>query len=87
MSDNDNPNAHTEAPIEIDPKLLSAEALRSVIEAFVLREGTNYGDIDYTLEEKVLQVQKQIQKGDVKIVFDQVSESVTLITETSFSYL
>lgn len=80
-------NPDTEAPIEIDPKLLSPEALRSVIEAFVLREGTNYGDIDYTLEEKVLQVQKQIQKGDVKIVFDQMSESVTLIAETGSSYL
>ena len=74
---------NTEAPIEINYKLLSADILKAVIEEFVLREGTNYGDIDYSLEQKVLQVHKQIEKGDVKIIFDQTTESVTLLPRRS----
>lgn len=68
------------APIEISAELLSADILKAVIEEFVLREGTNYGDVDYSLEHKVKQVQDQIKKGDVKIVFDPNTESVTLMT-------
>ena len=39
--------------------MLSPEALRGVIEAFVTREGTDYGVQDVPLATKVLQVQQQ----------------------------
>lgn len=59
-----------EAPIEIPHAALSAAALRGVIEAFVLREGTDYGEADYSFEEKVAQVMRQIEHGEARIVFD-----------------
>ena len=40
----------------IPHRMLSPEALRGVIEAFVTREGTDYGVQDVPLATKVLQV-------------------------------
>ena len=39
--------------------MLSPEALRGVIEAFVTREGTDYGAQEVPLDTKVLQVQQR----------------------------
>lgn len=64
-----------EQPIEIPTAELSAAALRGVIEAFVLREGTDYGEADYSFEEKVAQVMRQIERGEARIVFDPATRS------------
>jgi uncharacterized protein len=66
-------------PVEVPWRALSAEALRGVVEAFVLREGTDYGDREYSHEEKVSQLLEGLERGDAKIVFDPVTESVTLL--------
>jgi len=65
-------------PLEIPPDALSAQALRGVIEAFVLREGTDYGPRTYSLEEKVEQVRAQLRCRDARILFDPVTESITI---------
>lgn len=67
-------------PVEVPPDALSADALRGVVEAFVLREGTDYGPREWTLDEKVDQVLAQIRRGEARIVFDPATESVTLLT-------
>ncbi|MGZ3743024.1 MAG: YheU family protein [Pseudobdellovibrionaceae bacterium] len=67
-------------PVEIPPAALSTEALRGIIESFILREGTDYGREEVSLEKKVEQIERQIAKGDVKIVFDPHSESVGILT-------
>ncbi|HEY1892061.1 MAG TPA: YheU family protein [Steroidobacteraceae bacterium] len=58
---------------------LSAEALRGVIESFVLREGTDYGAREYSLEEKVAHVRAQLERGQARILFDPESNTVTLV--------
>lgn len=74
-------------PVHIQPELLAPEILSSVLEEYIHREGTNYGDVEYTLETKVKQLHSQILKGDVLIVFDPESESVTLMTSNEFQKL
>jgi uncharacterized protein YheU (UPF0270 family) len=74
-------NEEKQLPIEIPMSALSADALFGMIEAFILREGTDYGINEVSHENKIKQVQKQLQKGDVKIVFDPNSDTATLITE------
>ncbi len=69
-----------EKPIEIASYQLSEEALSGLIESFVLREGTDYGLQEVTFEKKVLQVRQQIDRNEVKIIFDQTSETVSLVT-------
>jgi uncharacterized protein YheU (UPF0270 family) len=72
-------------PIEIPPDELSPGALRGVIESFVLREGTEYGARDFTLDEKVDQVLAQLQRGEARILFDPSTESVTLVVPARHS--
>ncbi len=66
-------------PVEVPHTLLSPDALRGLVEAFVLREGTDYGAREFTHEEKVAQVLAQLESGDTRIVFDPQTESVTLL--------
>jgi hypothetical protein len=67
-------------PVEVPYTALSPDALRGVLESFVLREGTEYGARDFTLEQKVAQVLKQLQRGEARVMFDPETASVTLVT-------
>jgi uncharacterized protein len=65
-------------PVEVPYGELSADLLNALIESFVLREGTDYGEKELSLEDKVARVITQLKKGDAKILFDPESESVTI---------
>ena len=67
--------------IEIPHTELSADALRGVIESFVLREGTEYGAQDHSLDEKVAQVLRQLERKEAQIFFDPGSETIDLIVK------
>jgi uncharacterized protein YheU (UPF0270 family) len=58
--------------------LLSPDALRGVIEAFVTREGTDYGTHEVSLETKVVQVRQQLDEGTAVIVYDEATDSCTI---------
>lgn len=60
---------------------VSPDALRGLIEEFITREGTDYGWEETSLERKVQQVQTQLERGDVVIVFDATTETVSLLPE------
>jgi len=67
-------------PIAIPYSELSDDALIGVIRAFVLREGTDYGEREFTLEEKVANVRAQLESGEAQILFDPDSASVDIVT-------
>jgi uncharacterized protein YheU (UPF0270 family) len=67
------------APVVVPFRELSPEALRGVIESFVLREGTDYGEREYTLDEKVAHVMKQLERGEARIEFDPNTETVDIV--------
>jgi uncharacterized protein YheU (UPF0270 family) len=60
---------------------LAPELLRSVVEAFVLREGTDYGVREVSLEDKVAAVIAQLRAGRVEIVFDPNLETVGIVVK------
>ena len=62
----------------IPHQMLSPETLHGVIEAFVTREGTDYGAQDVALATKVLQVRQQLDAGTAVIVYDESTESCTI---------
>jgi uncharacterized protein YheU (UPF0270 family) len=64
---------------------LAADVLRGVIEAFVLREGTDYGEQEFSLEQKVMHVMGQLERGDVQILFDPTSQTVDLVASRTSS--
>jgi len=59
---------------------LSPEVLRRLIEEFVTRDGTDYGAVEKTLDDKVAAVLRQLERGEALIVFDRDSESVNIVT-------
>ena len=72
------PGQEAPEPVEVPYGELSAELLHAVVESFVLREGTDYGEREYSFEDKVAHVMRQLKKGEAKILFDPESESVTI---------
>ena len=64
---------------EIPYDKLSPEALRGVIENFVTREGTDYGEREWTLDEKIDQVLRHLKSGRAQLVFDTDSETCTIL--------
>ena len=65
--------------VEVPRDSLSREALRGVIEEFVTRPGTDYGTEEKTIEAKIADVERQLERGDVVIVFDLEAETTNII--------
>jgi uncharacterized protein YheU (UPF0270 family) len=65
--------------VELDPGQLSPGALRGLVEEYVTREGTDYGHSNWSLEEKVSQVFRQLERGEARIVFDLELESASIV--------
>ena len=59
---------------------LSAEAQKGLIEAYVLREGTDYGEVEYSFEEKCVMVRSQLASGKALIEFDLDSETALIVS-------
>lgn len=74
--------AHDDEPVELEVPFeqLSAAAQRGVIEEFVTREGTDYGHVEVSLDDKVAAVRRQIDRGEVILIFDPKSERVNLVS-------
>ncbi len=60
---------------------LSPDALRGLIEDFVTRNGTDYGDIEVSLETRIAQVMRQLKSGDVVIAYNHDEEYCNIITK------
>jgi len=58
---------------------LAPDILRAVIESFVLREGTDYGERELTLDDKVARVMALLERGEAKILFDPQSATVDIV--------
>jgi len=65
--------------VKIPYDQLSPEALHGVIEEFVTRDGTDYGEVEIPLETKMAQVMVQLKSGKAVIVFDQETKSCTIL--------
>jgi uncharacterized protein YheU (UPF0270 family) len=58
---------------ELDP-----DTLYSLAESFVLREGTDYGEVEARLEDKVNQVIVSLKSGEAVLVYSELHESVDI---------
>lgn len=64
--------------MEIPHSQLTDEVLEAIIEEFITREGTDYGDCVLELADKVVQVKEQLNRGDVFLSFDPLTQSCQL---------
>lgn len=66
--------------ILIPPASLAQDTLRSLVEEFVSRDGTDYGQEEFTIPEKTEQVLRMVMAGEVVVVYDAASETCNLMT-------
>jgi uncharacterized protein len=66
--------------MEIPANALATATLRNLVEEFVTREGTDYGSHDYSLQDKVRHVLRQLERGSAVIVYDAKSETCHIET-------
>ena len=53
---------------------LSPEALQGVIEEFISRDGTDYGEIEVPMETKFRRVKHKLESGSAVLIFDDEAE-------------
>ena len=58
---------------------LEQKTLVALVESFILREGTDYGDDEVSLPEKTKQIIDQIHQGKILIVFSELHETCDLV--------
>jgi uncharacterized protein YheU (UPF0270 family) len=63
---------------------LAPETLDNLIEAFVLREGTDYGEQERSLSEKVEDVRRQLKNGEAVLVWSELHETVNIMPRGQF---
>ena len=59
-------------------KDIEPDTLENLIKEFVLREGTDYGDVEISLQNKTDQVKHQLASGEANIVFSELHETVDI---------
>lgn len=55
------------------------DTLHNLVESFVLREGTDYGEMEHTLAQKVNHVMMQLNTGEVCVQYSELHETITIV--------
>lgn len=63
---------------------ISSEVLDSIIESYVLQEGTEYGLEDVSLVEKIEQVRNELVSGSAVVVYSELHETVNILPAEQF---
>lgn len=87
IDDDNSQKNEAKPPMAIELERLTPEVIDAVIEAFILREGTDYGVVEISLEKKKEQILKQLNKKDLHIVYDFNTDSVTVMTDLDWKKL
>lgn len=62
---------------------LDSDTLNNLLEHFVLREGTEYGEHDVSLADKVDEVRQQLKQGLAVIVYSELHESINIVSKAT----
>lgn len=64
---------------------IATDTLHSLIEEFVTRDGTDYGEHEIPTAQKVQQVLEQLERKEVYIIYSELDETCTLQTKETIS--
>ncbi|MEP4484699.1 MAG: YheU family protein [Halioglobus sp.] len=67
--------------LEIPPARLQTDVLQALLEEFASRDGTDYGENETSLREKVNALHRQLLQGDIKLLYDAASEQWDLLPQ------
>jgi uncharacterized protein len=65
--------------VEVPLERVDADVVRRVAEEFVTRDGTDYGAAEKTLDQKVADVRRDLERGRATIVYDAVSDTINIV--------
>jgi hypothetical protein len=58
---------------------LSAKALRGVINEFISRDGTDYGEMEVSWETKFRYVKDKLKNGSAVLIYDDETETTNIL--------
>jgi uncharacterized protein YheU (UPF0270 family) len=58
---------------------LDPDTLQNLLEEYATRDGTDYGEREVSLSDKVASLRRQLRSGEVVIWFEPGEESVNLV--------
>ncbi|TRW49033.1 YheU family protein [Aliidiomarina halalkaliphila] len=70
--------------MQIPWQSLEPDTLDTLIEHFVLREGTDYGEEEVSLTDKVADVRAQLASGEAIIVYSELHETVNIVLKNEY---
>ena len=70
-----------EEPVEVPAGELAPGTLRAIAEDFCTRDGTDYGETELTLDQKVAILMRQLKRGEARILFEQRSHTLRIVTD------
>ena len=69
------------AAVEVPWERLETDVLHKLVEEFVSREGTEYGEQEVALATKVKQVVEQLKTKKAAITFDPETQTTSIISK------
>ncbi|MFZ7165170.1 YheU family protein [Avibacterium avium] len=63
---------------------LEEETLKNIAESFILREGTDYGEQELSLQQKTENLLTNIRQGKAVIVWSELHESIDIKDKMDF---
>ncbi len=64
---------------------IAATTLHALIEEFVTRDGTDYGEHEVSTAQKVQQVMAQLERQEIFIIYSELHETCTLISKETLA--
>lgn len=65
--------------VDVPPQRLQASVLQALLEEFASRDGTDYGERELSLEQKVSELSRQLQRRELILLYDADSEQWDLL--------
>lgn len=65
--------------VRVPPERLQPDVLLALLEEYTSRDGTDYGARELALEEKVARLRRQLDAGDLLILYDADSKEWDLV--------
>jgi uncharacterized protein YheU (UPF0270 family) len=65
--------------LEIPPDRLQPEVLHALLEEFASRDGTDYGEVESTMVQRIAQLMNKLDKGEMVLLYDSDGEHWDLL--------
>ena len=64
---------------------INPDTLHQLLEEFASRDGTDYGEYETSLEDKVVQLEIQLKQKRILVVYSELHESINIVPAEQFT--